>query len=290
MRNRVTSAIVQKIFAVACFWTLSDAAFAQSGAIAGPSTVEIPAGWFWQGSDHVERKYAYDIDEQVYGHDISRRNRWYDIETDKWRVHLLSYHISKTPVTNDDYALFIKDTDYPAPDISKDEWDRQGLIYNYESILPFIWKNGIPPRGRGNHPVVLVSWQDVQAYIGWLRKKTDKNWALPSELYWEKAVRGEDGLFYPWGNIFDADRLNSGDHGPFDTTPVGQYGPGPFGLLDGVGQVFEWTSTSGQAGYRFVKGGSWDDRGCGVCRPAARHARPEHLRHILIGFRVMYRD
>ena len=69
--------------------------------------------------------------------------------------------------------------------------------------------------------------------------------------------------------------------------PVGQFEAGPYGVLDGVGQVFEWTSSSSQPGYRTVKGGSWDDRGCGVCRPAARHARPEYLKHILIGFRVM---
>jgi formylglycine-generating enzyme required for sulfatase activity len=36
-----------------------------------------------------------------------------------------------------------------------------------------------------------------------------------------------------------------------------------------------------------VKGGSWDDKGCGVCRPAARHSRPQSLKHILIGFRVV---
>ena len=290
MKNSVKAAIVQKFFVAVCLLAFSDGAFAQSGSVTEPSVVEIPAGWFWQGSDGIERSYAYDIDEQVYGHDISRRNRWYDIEADKWRVHLLPYHISKTPVTNDDYAAFIKATGHAAPDISKDEWDRQGLIYNYDTIAPFLWKKGRPPRGRGNHPVVLVSWQDAQAYVEWLSEKTGKNWSLPSELYWEKAVRGEEGTFYPWGNIYDPTLLNSGDRGPFDTTPVGQYDAGPFGLLDGVGQVFEWTSTSGQAGYRFVKGGSWDDRGCGVCRPAARHARHEHLRHILIGFRVMYLD
>jgi len=36
-----------------------------------------------------------------------------------------------------------------------------------------------------------------------------------------------------------------------------------------------------------VKGGSWDDSGCGICRPAARHGRPENIRHIIIGFRLV---
>jgi len=112
---------------------------------------------------------------------------------------------------------------------------------------------------------------------------------LPSELEWEKAARGTDGRIFPWGNIFDPAKLNSHDRGPFDTTPVGRYptGANPFGLLDAAGQVFEWTSSAAGAGRAIVKGGSWDDRGCGVCRPAARHARPVMIKHILIGFRLV---
>ncbi len=58
-------------------------------------------------------------------------------------------------------------------------------------------------------------------------------------------------------------------------------------LLDAAGQVFEWTSSPGNPGRYLVKGGSWDDKGCGVCRPAARHARPQNIKHILIGFRLV---
>ena len=61
----------------------------------------------------------------------------------------------------------------------------------------------------------------------------------------------------------------------------------PDGLLDAAGQVYEWTTTPAGAGRFIVKGGSWDDKGCGVCRPAARHARPTELRHIIIGFRLV---
>jgi formylglycine-generating enzyme required for sulfatase activity len=74
--------------------------------------------------------------------------------------------------------------------------------------------------------------------------------------------------------------------------PVGRFpkGRSPFGLLDPAGQVFEWTSSEAKKGRYFVKGGSWDDKGCGVCRPAARHARPKALKHILIGFRLVQED
>ena len=108
------------------------------------------------------------------------------------------------------------------------------------------------------------------------------------EAEWEKAVRGTDGHYFPWGNKFDAGLLNSHDKGEFATTEVGQFpkGASEYGLLDGAGLVFEWTSTPANSKRWIVKGGSWDDKGCGVCRPAARHSRPKAIKHILIGFRL----
>jgi formylglycine-generating enzyme required for sulfatase activity len=64
-------------------------------------------------------------------------------------------------------------------------------------------------------------------------------------------------------------------------------GASPFGLLDAAGQVFEWTGTAKGKTRYLVKGGSWDDKGCGICRPAARHSRPAAIKHILIGFRLV---
>ena len=137
--------------------------------------------------------------------------------------------------------------------------------------------------------MVLVSHADALAYAAWLSAETGRRWRLPSELEWEKAVRGTDGRRFPWGDAWGPERLNSHDRGPFDTLPVGSFsgGIGPFGLVDGAGQVFEWTSSPGNPGRFLVKGGSWDDSGCGVCRPAARHARPADLKHILVGFRLV---
>jgi formylglycine-generating enzyme required for sulfatase activity len=137
--------------------------------------------------------------------------------------------------------------------------------------------------------VVLVSRSDAEAYARWLSLRTDATWRLPTEAEWEKAARGSDGRRFPWGDGFDPARLNSHDAGPFDTTPVGRYpdGASPYGLLDASGQVYEWTSTRPGPNRAVVKGGSWDDLGCGACRPAARHARPYTLRHVLIGFRLV---
>jgi formylglycine-generating enzyme required for sulfatase activity len=137
----------------------------------------------------------------------------------------------------------------------------------------------------------MVSHGDAEAYAAWLGEITGRRWRLPREAEWEKAARGSDGRRFPWGDDWDPERLNSHDLGPFDTTAVGAYSAGasPYGLRDAAGQVFEWTATPAPgAGERFfVKGGSWDDSGCGVCRPAARHGRPAALKHILIGFRLV---
>jgi toxoflavin biosynthesis protein ToxD len=136
--------------------------------------------------------------------------------------------------------------------------------------------------------VVLVSHADAEAYAAWLSRATGRHWRLPTEAEWEKAARGTDARRFPWGDAFEPTRLASNDAGPFDTVPVGSHSAGasPFGMLDAAGLVFEWTATPERPDRFIVKGGSWDDRGCGVCRPAARHGRPAELKHILIGFRL----
>jgi len=204
-------------------------------------------------------------------------------------LELEPYQITVTPVTNRQYAVFVRDTGHPAPDVDPTTWQSYGLIHPYARTRRHAWTGGALPPGREDHPVVLVSQADAQAYAAWLSRRTGARWRLPWEAEWEKAVRGTDGRAFPWGRTFAPGRLNSHDAGPFDTTPVGAFpsGAGPFGLLDGAGQVFEWTRSKTSSGRVIVKGGSWDDKGCGVCRPAARHGRPADLKHILVGFRLV---
>ena len=259
------------------------------GLIAIPGLIVIPAGPFIAGSDAAERESAYRLDEAAYGHSVTRDQGWYDGERKRGPVELPAYLIARTLVTNAQYAVFIAATGHPAPDVDEATWQSYRLIHPYARTRRYAWLDGQPPPGMEGHPVVMVSHGDATAYAAWLGAESGLEWRLPTELEWEKAARGADGRRFPWGDDFDPDLLNSHDAGPFATMPVGSIpaGASPFGLLDAAGQVFEWTATPRSAGRYIVKGGSWDDKGCGICRPAARHSRPQAIKHILIGFRLV---
>jgi toxoflavin biosynthesis protein ToxD len=267
--------------------TLCDAAVAQA-----PQTVPVSAGVFIMGSDKAEREAAYLLDETAYGHARTRQWKWYDNEQRR-QPNISAFQITRTLITNRQYLAFITATGHPAPSVDAATWKSYKLIHPYARTRRHTWKDGTPPQGRLDHPVVMISHTDAQIFARWLSQKTGQSWRLPTEEEWEKAARGDDGQRFPWGQKFEPNRLNSHDLGPFDTLPVGRYpkGASPYGLMDAAGQVFEWTATPAPGSNHFiVKGGSWDDKGCGICRPAARHGRPAFLKHILVGFRLVRDD
>ena len=287
---RISSLLMAILLGVACAATPPHGTLANQ-EFSVPETVAITAGPFIAGSDAAEREAAYVLDEAAYGHNRTRKFGWYDRERKRASHDLPAFEITRTPITNSQYAAFVAETGHPAPDVDEATWKGYRLIHPFARTRRHAWRDGAPPDGRAAHPVVMVSHADATAYGAWLSAKTGQTWRLPSELEWGKAARGVHGTHFPWGDKFDPARLNSHDSGPFDTLAVGQFpaGASPFGLLDAAGQVFEWTNSPGNPGRFLVKGGSWDDKGCGVCRPAARHARPEAIKHILIGFRLVLR-
>ena len=260
-----------------------------------PYTVPVPGGGFLAGSSKEERELAYSLDEAAYGHSATRKQGWYDRERPMAQVETVAFSIMQTPVTNAAYQAFVDATGHRVPDVDEATWKSYGLVHPFARTRRHAWVEGRPPEGREEHPVVLVSHEDAAAYATWFSEATGETWRLPTEIEWEKAARGLGAYTFPWGNDWDEEALNSHDLGPFDTEPVGSYlhGASPFDMLDAAGQVYEWTASrsgaaSGSGDTRFfVKGGSWDDKGCGVCRPAARHTRPADLKHILVGFRLV---
>ena len=128
-----------------------------------------------------------------------------------------------------------------------------------------------------NHPVVCVSWNDVNAYARWLSQQTGQNYRLPTEAEWEYATRAGTNTKYWWGNEIGKNRAacdGCGAQWGWDakkmTAPVGSFSPNPFGLHDTVGNVWEWTCSEyedtyqgkekrcvSNAGLFVLRGGSW---------------------------------
>ncbi len=281
-RDRLTRATVLGV----CLITLCGLGILQP---AQGERLTIPAGPFVMGSTPEEREYGYRLDENLHNSTAARRNSWFEVETHQ-TVELPAYRIEPTPVTNTAYREFVQQTQHRSPFVTEDVWRSYGLIHNYDAVQRFLWRANQPPQGREQHPVVLVSQADAAAYCRWRGEREGRSLRLPTKAEWEKAARGTDGRYFPWGNAFLASYLNSYDKGPYDTVPVGQFpqGKSPYGVLDMAGQVFEWTATPyrGDPQLYTVKGGSWDDYP-GVTRSAARHGRPADIKHILIGFRCV---
>jgi formylglycine-generating enzyme required for sulfatase activity len=240
----------------------------------------IPAGPFIMGSDRTERDFGYRI-----GGEAAREYRWFDRwELPRRQVTLSSYCIQTLPVTNEAYQQFVEATGRRVPFISPEQYRRQGyLVHPYSEVEQFLWHEGRFPEGTQQHPVVLVSQPDATTYCRWKWK----SWTcrLPSEAEWEKGARGTEGRYFPWGNEWRPEYLNTGYRVGY-TTPVGSYpkGQSPYGLMDTAGNIFEWTGTDFDDGKVVLKGCSWDDEG-GICRAASRHGRLKEDRHILFGFR-----
>jgi toxoflavin biosynthesis protein ToxD len=243
--------------------------------------IAIPAGQYIAGSTLEERSAAYDDFLATAHHDGAREHDWFEKEPDRHVAKLPAFIIDLMPVTQAAYAEFVSDGRAPAPSIDEAGWKAQGFQQDYATeVARFNWHDNRPPAGREDHPVVLVTFDEAKAYCAWRNNRR-----LPTADEFEKAARGDQGFLYPWGNSFEAGKLNSHVAGPGDTTPVGHYidGASPFGVLDTAGNVFQWTSTAADA-KQIVKGSAWDDY-AGVGRGASQHGRKPTVRHVIVGFR-----
>ena len=133
--------------------------------------------------------------------------------------------------------------------------------------------------GRGGRPVINVSWEDAQAYVEWLSRKTGKQYRLLSEAEWEYAARGGSGTRYWWGDEIGSGRANCDGCGSRwddeQTAPVRSFRGNGYGLYDMHGNVWEWVQDcwndnyrgaptdgkvwkSGDCSRRVLRGGSWN--------------------------------
>jgi formylglycine-generating enzyme required for sulfatase activity len=220
--------------------------------------VAIPAGWFWMGSDTGP-----------------------PAERPRHRVWVAAFAIGPHPVTNGEYAAFVRATGTrPAPFATD------------------------PRFADSRQPVVGVSWDEAVAYCAWLTRATGRPHRLPTEAEWERAARGGlDDLRYPWGDAAPESCFPEASL-PLPGPPVVGGGPANgFGLRDLSGVVHEWCldwhaddyyryapprQPLGPAGgrRRASRGGAWRHQ-----RPwspvAHRSSLPPHLRYSDYGFRVV---
>lgn len=189
------------------------------------------------------------------GGEFTRGSRSVDGDNDELPLQTMQikpFAIGQHEITFDEYDLFCEVTGRNKPDDS--DW------------------------GRGNRPVVNVSWNDATAYAKWLATKTRKPYRLPSDVEWEYAARGGTETVFWWGDNPPTTEANCDGCGSIwdgeRTAPVGRFQPNQFGLHDTAGNVFEivadcWSDNysdaptdgspylKGGCGKRVIRGGAW---------------------------------
>lgn len=191
-------------------------------------------------------------------------------------IHTVAVHtfaIEQHPVTNAQYAEFVSATGYVT--VAEQELDPAlftappgALVFTptggpvnlrdwrqwWDWIPGASWRHPLGPRStvedKPDHPVVQVAYPDAAAYAQWAGRR------LPTEAEWEYAARAGTAGTYPWGEEITPDGIlmantwqgafpyrNEGALGWVGTSPVGAFAPNGWGLVDMIGNVWEWTTT-----------------------------------------------
>lgn len=208
-------------------------------------------------AETLQRHLGIELDQCLLdiGADFIRyfKSKGWDIkknENDYWEAFYMDYDITMIYIPPGKFIMGADDgggNEEPAHEVSLDGYwigKYEVTFAQYDQYCDETGKKKPDDggMGRGNRPVVRVSWYDAVAYCDWLSQETGLEFDLPTEAEWEKAARGTEGLIYPWGNEFDKNKCNSSESGLRRTTPVGTYpsGKSPYGCMDMVGNVLEW--------------------------------------------------
>jgi formylglycine-generating enzyme required for sulfatase activity len=261
----------------------------------GVQFVWIPAGTFQMGSqaspEAIERRYGGEA-------------RFYGVEHSPHQVTLTrGFWLGCYPVLNGQFEVFVKATAY------RTEAERQGWGLGYDKKIGHSNKlNGLTWQHPSytiapGQPVVMVSWNDAQAYIQWLNGKGEGSYRLPTEAEWEYACRAGTTTAFSFGD--DASQLGKyawfADNAGYTTHVAGQKRPNAWGLYDMHGNVWDWCQdwmgdypsgavvdptgpSSGQD--RIMRGGSWHSPAA-YCRSANRRIYSPDTRNISLGFRLV---
>jgi len=267
---------------------------AEPESVPAPEMVRIAAGCFAMGSAPGE----------AGRHDNESRHP----------VCVEAYSISRYEVTRGQYASFVNETGRVTPDTCHAFGDG-----GWGARAGYSWRD--PGYAQSDdHPVTCVSRDDALAYAQWLSEEQGVDYRLPTEAEWEYAARagspaarhwGESaGGACTWGNVGDQAlarhyrdwpwQVHPCDDGHVHTAPVGSFRVSRYGLHDMLGNVWEWTCSSYDPGYRgeerrcssddrngVVRSGSWSNSPRWV-RAAARFENRVDARFDLVGFRLAH--
>lgn len=242
-----------------------------------PRILTVPAthavlGLDCEKIDAVVAKYAH----------LGVIREWIKKECPQYCVDLPSFGIGRYCVTNAEYRDFLQDTGFEE--------------------LPTSWEFGIFPTAKSNHPVYTVSTQAADSYCAWLRRKTGRQFRLPTEQEWECVASNGAQTEFPWGDHFHDGLANTAEAGLYRSTPVGVFpgGCNALGVCDLAGNVEEYTASdyapypNGQwiaddllekeGPYRIARGGSFT-RFSDLARSTRRHGRYNKDIYVM-GFRL----
>jgi formylglycine-generating enzyme required for sulfatase activity len=163
-----------------------------------------------------------------------------------------NFEIGKYLVTRGEFAKFVKETGY--------DTGNDCIVFDGTK-----WTHGGNWHSPGfsqedSHPVTCVNWNDAQAYVSWLSKKTGRNYKLPTESEWVVACYAGSQTEYCGGNDIESVAWHDDNSGK-TTHPVGQKQANGYGLYDMSGNVWEWMENwydNGQQ-YRALRGGAWNN-------------------------------
>lgn len=289
---------------------------------------EVPEGEFLMGCSEEEveltvREKTEFYESQSWNDSREDSRKWLRQFSTQHSLVLPKFFIGKFPITNQDFFVFWKNGGYK----EKRWWSIAGLAWLNRSPEDEERMNlrksqrrngrtepafGIDPKwGVPNRPVVGITWFEAMAYSAWLNEHLKLSGELPdgylvrlpTEAEWEKAARGTDGRFWPWGNDWKNNFANTHETNLFTTSSVGifDFGVSPYRVFDIAGNIVEWCHSlfaeypynhqDGREnvyvdGGRAVRNGSWY-LGRYAARCVHRRPYPPDNYHEGLGFRVV---
>jgi formylglycine-generating enzyme len=202
-------------------------------------------------------------------------------------VELAAFLLDRHEVTNRQFARFVAASGHvTTAEEQGGGWVYRGGERDWRWVRGADWRHPLGPdssiAGGEDHPVVLVSWHDAEAYARWAGKR------LPSEWEWEAAARAggataagsaaaaQRGEANVWQGVWP--RRNRLADGFLYAAPVGRFGADRLGAWDLIGNVWEWTASTyaDDDGRRVARGGSWFCSAdyCSAYRPGFRGKSP----------------